>query len=323
MYSYTVNRAKEIGFDLCGISKAEAVDSGVVSHVEQWISKGRSASLGWMDGNKDIRYDPSKFPDLGVKSIIVCAISYQTLDTLLPHPIASYARAADYHFIIKNLLTALHLDIEKEYGIEISGRAFSDSAPILERYWAVKSGLGWIGKSSMLINRDIGSYFLVGTLLLGIEFDKYDSPSDFDGCGSCVRCIDSCKSGAILSDKIVDCNRCLSYITIEHRGDYTDNQRDIIKKWDGDSIFGCDRCMSVCPWSIKASKKITSQSSAEKDTILRRFEMPSSIDEWGSITSSEFKKRYKQTPLSRAGYKKIVSTIDVLIDNNSSLLEDK
>ena len=316
MYAYIKNRAKEIGFDLCGIVQAEPVDREVVSSVEQWISSGKSASLDWMNNNKELRYNPAALSDFKVESMVVCAISYQTLESLLPHPIASYAHAADYHYIIKSLLNTLYSDIEAKFGAKIDGRSFTDSAPILERYWAVKSGLGWIGKSSMLINREIGSYFLLGTLLLDLEFDKYDTEDCFNGCANCTRCIDSCKSGAISDNKRVDCNKCLSYITIEHRGEYSDSQKDIIKRWGGSSIFGCDMCQSVCPWNIKASKSITPELASRRSDILHRFTMPSSIEEWGEVTSSDFKKLYKQTALSRAGYKKILSTLDVLKEDN-------
>ena len=312
MYTYIINRAKEIGFDLCGIAKADAVEEGVVDFVEDWISTGHSASLDWMYNNKELRYNPTKLPDTNVKSIVVCGISYHTLDTLLQHPIANYAHGADYHYIIKELLNKLKSDIEIEYNITIEARAFSDSAPILERYWAVKSGLGWIGKSSMLINKDFGSYFLIGTLLLDIDFERYDTTKEFNRCGECRKCIDNCLSGAISKNKSIDCNKCLSYITIEHRGEYTEQQKEVIRLWDGSSIFGCDRCQSVCPWNIKAHRNITREISDKRDNILHRCSITDTIDEWRLINSSEFKKLYKHSALSRAGHKKISATLDVL-----------
>ena len=313
MHNYTINKSSEIGFDLCGIVKAEPVDNNIVSNVEKWISKGMSASLNWMNNNKELRYNPSAFPELEVKSIVVCGISYHTLDTLLPNPIASYAHFADYHYIIKELLNTLHCNIEERYGSPVAARAFSDSAPVLERYWAEKSGLGWVGKSSMLINKDIGSYFLLGTLLLDIEFDEYSAPSGEDRCGSCTRCIDNCKSGAIQRNKTVDCNKCLSYITIEHRGEYSPEQQEVINKWEGASIFGCDQCQSVCPWNIKAARAVTRELSDKRDNMLKKVVMPTTIEQWSSITPPGFKSCYKHTPLSRAGYKKIKSTIDVVL----------
>ncbi len=314
MYDFTKKRALELGFELCGVAEAGNVEPEVVASVEQWIESGSNASLSWMERNKELRYNPTLFPEVATRSVVVCGLSYHTRNTLSDHPIARYAHAADYHFVIKGMLTTLQQDMEQELGATITARAFSDSAPILERYWAVKAGLGWIGRNTMVVNREIGSYFLIGVLLVDMEFDRYDTADSFNGCGECHRCIDSCKSRAITENKQIECDRCLSYITIEHRGEYSEQQKGIINLWEGSSIFGCDTCLKACPWNIRAAKHLTVEQSTRREQQLRSCTLPPELSHWEGLTPSAFKKQYATTPLSRAGHKKILSTIAALSD---------
>lgn len=295
---------------MCGIIKAAPAESGA-STVESWLADGCGASLAWMERNKEPRYDPRLLLEGGAQTLVVCGLSYLTINSLLNHPVAAYAHAADYHHTVKKLLTTLHHNIETHTNQKIEGRSFCDSAPILERYWAVKAGLGWIGKNSMVTNREIGSYFFIGVLLLAIPFDSHDSEDRFNGCAKCSRCIDNCKSGAIRPNKSIDCRKCVSYLTIEKRGEYNDLEKEIIRDWD-DRIFGCDRCISVCPWNIKALKKLTAEKDTEKRRLLNSITLESDIDYWRVLDKATFKNNYSKLPIARAGYEKISETISLL-----------
>lgn len=267
-----------------------------------------------MERNKELRYDPRLLLDNGAKTLIVCGLSYLTLNSLSKHPVAAYAHFSDYHHTVKQLLTTLHRNIESHTNEKIEGRAFCDSAPILERYWAVKAGLGWIGKNSMVINKEIGSYFFIGVLLLSTPYNTYSTQSEFNGCANCNRCISICKSGAIRQDKSVDCRKCVSYLTIEKRDEYDKEEEEIIKQ-SGNFIFGCDRCIAICPWNLKAIKKLDKSKDSSRAILLNAITLESDINYWSGLDESTFKKKFSKHPIIRAGYNKIIKTINLINDN--------
>lgn len=269
------------GFALCGVAKIEQIED--YPFLKKWLAEKRNANMGWFTRNGEIRRDPSLLME-GGRTIISFAYQYQPITD---HNIAAYANATDYHFTLKERLNMIINEINQHYDTTISAQVFTDSAPLMERYWARKSGLGWIGKSGMLINRKLGSYLLLCEIVCNVESDIYDTEDKFNGCGRCRRCIRQCPTGAICEDLTIDSRKCISYLTIEHRGDFSEEQIAMIKKsrW----LYGCDECLQCCPWNKQAS---VAPSIFVEDEIME-------------ISSSEFKSKYKNTPLERSGLKQI------------------
>lgn len=289
------NTAKKSGFSLCGVIPTSVVDIENQEFLKKWVFAKRNGDMRWFDRNEDIRFNPSLIVD-DAKTIIVFAYSYNPIKLNKSYNIASYAQSTDYHFVLKDKLNAIIEEIKATYGDGISARAFTDSAPIMERYWAKKAGLGWIGKSGMIINKEEGSFTLLSEIIIDRESDIYDQESTFNGCGKCRICIDSCPTSAICEDKSIDSKRCLSYLTIEHRGDFTPTQLELVKsstsgnKW----LYGCDECLMCCPWNSVKVKQMKNSS------IL--FTRGEDIE---NMSNSEFKILFKGTPLIRTGIKYI------------------
>lgn len=275
-------QAHKMGFVLCGVSQIEEVED--ISFLETWIHDGRNADMNWFHRNREIRQNPKLLVD-GARSVISFAWHYPPV---MGHNIAAYANNTDYHYTIKEQLGEIIEAINLEYGINISARAFTDSAPIMERYWARRSGLGWIGKSGMLINRTYGSYLLLCEIVCDVQSDIYDTEDLFNGCSTCRRCVNKCPTGAICGDKSIDSRKCISYLTIEHRGEFSELQLDMLKK--GEWLYGCDECLRCCPWN---SKKIGVAPSVFVDETIVE------------MSAAEFKEKYKNTPLQRTGVKTI------------------
>ncbi|MEI7802514.1 MAG: tRNA epoxyqueuosine(34) reductase QueG, partial [Bacteroidota bacterium] len=235
--------AARLGFDFCGIAKAEFL-SDDARRLENWLQQGMHGKMHYMENWFDKRVDPRKLvPD--AKSVISLMLNYfpeEMQQKDLPK-ISKYAFGTDYHFVIKEKLKDLLSFINENIG-EVNGRAFVDSAPILERTWAQKTGLGWIGKNGMLINKNAGSYFFLAELILDIEL-YYDSLMTADYCGTCTKCIDACPTDAILPDKVVDGSKCISYLTIELKNEIPTEFKNKMDGW----AFGCDVCQDVCPWN--------------------------------------------------------------------------
>lgn len=278
---YIKEKAREHGFALCGVSKAEAVEEQCF--LDEWIAQGRNAGMDWFFRNRELRMNPALLVENG-QTVISFAYAYSPLKE---HNVAAYANAVDYHFTLKEKLTKIIEEINIDYGVTITARAFTDSAPLMERYWARKSGLGWIGKSGMLINRTLGSYLLLCEIVCDVVSDVYDCEDSFDGCGRCRRCIKQCPTGAIGSDKRIDARKCISYLTIEHRGDFSEEQLAMIRnsRW----VYGCDTCLECCPWN-KRSASLPAVF-VENDLL--------------EMANSTFKEKYKNTPLERSGLKTI------------------
>lgn len=286
--------ALQSGFDYCGIARAEFL-SDDARRLENWLNKGMQGTMGYMENHFDLRVDPGKLVP-GAKSVITLMLNYfpaekQNDDT---SKISKYAFGKDYHEVIREKLKELLAIARKEIG-EINGRGFVDSAPVLERAWAERSGLGWVGKNGNLINNKAGSFFFIATLITDLELE-YDDPFAKDYCGTCTRCIDACPTDAILPDKVVDGSRCISYFTIELKEMIIpETMKGKFENW----IFGCDICQDVCPWN-RFSKPHNESAFKPIPEILNL-----SSAEWEEMNEESFKNIFKHSPLKRSNYKGI------------------
>ena len=235
--------AKEIGFAACGFCKAEPIDEEESQRLHEWLSKSYNGEMGYMANNTEKRVDPCLLVD-GAKSIVCVAMNYypETKQHSNAPQFAYYAYGKDYHDVMKGRLKQL-FDFIKERVPSVNGRVFCDTAPVMERYWAMKSGIGFVGKNSLIIIPRMGSYFFLGELVLDIELD-YDTPCTLS-CGKCQRCMDACPTQAIISPGLIDARKCISYQTIENKGDI---DAEVAEKV-GDYFYGCDICQQVCPWN--------------------------------------------------------------------------
>lgn len=236
-------KAKEIGFDACGIAQVATADSEAL-FFDRWLKEGNQAGMAYMENHREIRLNPAGLVE-GAKTVISVALNYypeQRLPPEAPH-IAYYAYGKDYHLVVKEMLNELW---SARMGQADTGTArfFTDSAPILERYWAWKAGLGWIGKNTNLIIPGKGSFFFLGEIVTTLEADHYDTPQK-NRCGSCSRCLDTCPTGALEGPRHLNARKCLSYLTIENRGEIPAEQAARL----GNRLYGCDTCQEVCPWN--------------------------------------------------------------------------
>ena len=283
--------ALRFGFDYCGIARAEFLTDDA-RRLETWLNKGMQGTMGYMENHFDLRVDPGKLVP-GAKSVITLLLNYFPLEKQNEEApkISKYAFGKDYHEVIREKLKQLLATARKEIG-EINGRGFVDSAPVLERSWAERSGLGWIGKNGNLINNKAGSFFFIATLITDLELE-YDDPFAKDYCGSCTRCIDACPTDAILPDKVVDGSKCISYFTIELKEMIIpENMKGKFENW----IFGCDICQDVCPWN-RFSKPHAETALKPIPEILNL-----SNAEWEEMNEESFKNIFKHSPLKRARY---------------------
>jgi len=239
------NEAIRIGFDYCRIARAEEIDKSNIDAYERWLERGYNSGLEFMNRNKEKRYNPELLVEKTTSVIVVALNYYHFIENNDKRPkISIFAINKDYHKVIKDKLYEL-LDLINKAGINAKGRAFCDSAPVAERYWASKSGIGWIGKNKNIIIPGKGSFFHLGVLLVDLNLD-YDKPIK-DLCGNCTKCITACPGNALSVSAGIDCNKCISYLTIEKKGEFTEEESKICK--EGNYFFGCDICQNVCPWN--------------------------------------------------------------------------
>lgn len=286
--------AQRLGFEFCGIAKAVQLDDDA-KRLEQWLNKGRNGSMQYMQEHFDLRIDPTKLVP-GAKSVITLLINYypdEQQHSDAPK-ISKYAYGEDYHNIIKAKLREFMHILTNQIG-EINGRGFVDSAPVLERSWAQRSGLGWIGKNGNLITKKSGSFFFIASLIVDLEL-MYDEPFAKDYCGSCTKCIDHCPTNAILPNKEIDGSKCISYFTIELKEALIPNEMK--GKFD-DWFFGCDACQDVCPWN-RFSSPTKSESFKPINEILAF-----NLNDWNELTEEQFKTIFKNSPLKRSKFKGI------------------
>ncbi|MEM6345274.1 MAG: tRNA epoxyqueuosine(34) reductase QueG [Bacteroidota bacterium] len=285
-----------LGFDLVGIAKAEMMDAEA-RDLEQWLQAGRHASMQYMENYFDKRVDPRLLVE-GAQSVIsVIHNYYPAAGEAFPEggpKISRYAWGLDYHKVLKRKLYTLFRWIHEQVGSEVSGRVFVDSAPVMDKAWAKRSGLGWIGKHTNLISPKMGSYFFIGEIILDLALE-YDGPIK-DYCGTCTRCIDACPTDALKPYEI-DANKCISYLTIELKDAMTAEQAQQLEGW----AYGCDICQEVCPWNR------FSRSHGDDFKPLGHHNM--SIGEWEEIDEKAFKKLTKKTAMNRVKWEKMKSNL--------------
>ncbi|UII76973.1 tRNA epoxyqueuosine(34) reductase QueG [Flagellimonas sp. HMM57] len=283
------NEAKRLGFLSCGISKAEFLEDEA-PRLEKWLNQNMHGEMQYMENHFDKRLDPTKLVE-GSKSVISLLLNYypsghQNKDA---YKISKYAYGTDYHFVIKDKLKSLLHFIQEEIG-EVHGRAFVDSAPVLDKAWAAKSGLGWIGKHSNLLTQQVGSFYFIAELIIDLDLE-YDSPV-MDHCGTCTACIDACPTDAIVEPYVVDGSKCISYFTIELKNEIPTEFHGKFDDW----MFGCDVCQDVCPWNrfSKAHSEPLFNPNPELLSMTKK--------DWEEITEDVFKKIFKKSPVKRTKF---------------------
>lgn len=297
----TKSLAYQLGFDYCGIAKAQVLNEDA-KRLESWLSKDMHGNMQYMENYFDLRIDPSKLVP-GAKSVITLLLNYfpeETQKESAPK-ISKYAFGKDYHEVIKTKLKIFLQQIKEQIG-EVHGRGFVDSAPVLERAWAQKAGIGWIGKNGNLINKKSGSFFFIATLIVDMELE-YENEFVKDYCGTCTKCIDNCPTDAILPDKVIDGSKCISYFTIELKDALIpEAMKGKFDNW----MFGCDVCQDVCPWN-RFSKPNNEIQFAPVPEILNF-----SSEDWEEMTEESFKSIFKNSPLKRSKFEGIKRNLNFI-----------
>ena len=299
--------ALALGFDLVGVARADRVDEA--DRLREWLDRGHHATMGWMENWFEKRVDPRKLVP-GCRSIVAVGLVYHDGEEgpgpADPAPdgtrLASYARGEDYHRVIKDKLFDL-LDACRQLDPSIEGRPFVDSAPVMDRYWAEKAGLGWRGKNTLLLNKRRGSFLFLGELLITAELIP-DEPG-VDHCGTCTACVEACPTDAIVEPYLVDANRCISYWTIEHRDALEPAEEDAVGKW----IFGCDVCQDVCPWNAGAP------TGDEPRLEPRPGTWPATLDDLLTLTQAAFDRRFADTSVERTRRRGLVRNAAIVAGN--------
>lgn len=283
----------------CGISKAEFLEQEA-PRLENWLNENRNGQMAYMENHFDKRLNPTLLVD-DAKSVVSLLLNYypEQLQNPDAYKISKYAYGEDYHFVIKEKLKEFLFSIQSTIG-EVSGRAFVDSAPVLDKAWAAKSGLGWIGKNSNLLTQKVGSFYFIAELIIDLDLD-YDNATT-DHCGTCTACIDACPTEAIVAPYIVDGSKCISYFTIELKENIPQEMKGKFDDW----AFGCDVCQDVCPWN-KFSTPYTEPLFNPNPELLSM-----SKKDWIEITEETFKVVFKNSPLKRAKFQGIKRNIDFL-----------
>ena len=283
----------------CGIAKAGFLEQEA-PRLEHWLKNQMNGQMAYMENNFDKRLDPTLLVD-GAKSVVSLLLNYypsefQNQDS---YQISKYAYGQDYHFVIKEKLKELLFSIQSNIG-EVSGRAFVDSAPVIDKAWAAKSGLGWIGKNSNLITQKVGSFYFIAELIIDLDLE-YDNPTT-DHCGTCTACIDACPTQAIVASHVVDGSKCISYFTIELKENIPQEMKGKFNDW----AFGCDICQDVCPWNkfSKPHKEPLFNPNPETFSMSKK--------DWKEITEETFKSVFKNSPLKRANFEGLKRNIDFL-----------
>lgn len=292
-------KAKKLGFLSCGISKAEFLEDEA-PRLEKWLNEGKHGQMKYMENHFDKRLDPTKLVE-GSKSVISLLYNYypQELQQEDTYKISKYAYGRDYHFVIKDLLKQLMQELQAEIGT-IEGRAFVDSAPVLDKAWAKRSGLGWIGKHSNLLTKQVGSFYFIAELIVDLDL-AYDTPVT-DHCGSCTKCIDACPTQAIVEPYVVDGSKCISYFTIELKDELPTEMANQFEDW----AFGCDICQDVCPWN-KFSKPHNQPLFNPDQRLLKN-----SKEDWKEITKEVFNEIFKKSAVKRTKFEGLKRNIRFL-----------
>lgn len=296
--------ASDLGFDFCGISKAGFLEEEAPK-LEDWLNKGLHGKLGYMANHFDKRLDPTKLVE-GSKSVVSLMYNYYPEHDLAKsdsYKIAKYAYGKDYHFVVKDKLKDFMQRIHEEIG-EVGGRIFVDSAPVMERQWAAKSGLGWLGKNSLLLNKQRGSFYFLAELIIDLELQE-DGPIK-DYCGTCTKCIDACPTDAIIGDGVLDASKCISYLTIELKDDLPSQFSNKMEDW----AFGCDICQDVCPWNRF--------SQPHQEEAFNPHSHLSDMDkkDWEEMTREVFNEIFRKSAVKRTKYAGLMRNIDYMKTSN-------
>lgn len=293
--------AMRLGFMACGIAKADFL-ADEAPRLENWLKNNHHGEMAYMENHFDKRLDPRLLVD-GAKSVISLTLNYFTeekqLDSTAPK-ISQYAYGEDYHYVIKEKLKELLHFIQTNIG-EVDGRCFVDSAPVMDKAWAQKAGLGWRGKNSNLISKKTGSFFFLAELIIDLELE-YDNPFAADHCGSCTRCIDACPTDAIVAPYVVDGSKCISYLTIELKNEIPNEFKGKMDNW----MFGCDICQDVCPWNSFATPHKEPAFAPHPDLL--QLSKKDLIE----ITDDVFKKVFKNSAVKRTKFAGLKRNIEFL-----------
>lgn len=289
--------AASLGFSFCGISKAEFLGEEAPL-LETWLKRGYAGEMKYLENHFDKRLDPTLLVP-GAKSVVSLLYNYfppQELPSENGYKIARYAYGQDYHDVIRGKLKVFLNMLREKFGA-IDGRVFVDSAPVMERAWAKRSGLGWVGKNSLLLNREMGSYFFIAELIIDLELEPDGAVRDY--CGSCTACMDACPTDAIPEPYVVDGSRCISYFTIELKDEIPASEKGKFQDW----VFGCDICQEVCPWNrfAKPHKEEAFLPSPELQQFRRT--------DWEELTEEVFRKVFRKSPVKRAGFQGLARNI--------------
>ncbi len=292
--------AKRQGFESCGISKAEFLEAEA-PRLEQWLKNNFHGEMHYMENHFDKRLDPSLLVP-GAKSVISLLYNYypeekQNDDS---YQVAKYAYGEDYHHVIKDKLKEMTASMQNLIG-DFQARVFTDSAPIMERAWAQKSGLGWLGKHSLLITKNKGSYFFLAEIILDVEL-IYDEPFKTDHCGSCTRCVDACPTQAILPNNTIDGSKCISYFTIELKDEIPNQFKDQFEEW----MFGCDICQDICPWNRFSEPNHEAKFSPDERLL------NNSKNDWQEITTEVFHDIFRGSAVKRTKFEGLKRNIEFL-----------
>jgi len=289
------------GFSEVGISKAEFLDQEA-KKLEDWLAKGYHGKMSYMENHFDLRLNPQLLVD-GAKSVVSISYNYFP-DEELPgkYKVSKYAYGKDYHKVIKKKLKQVIKELKSEWG-DFNVRAFVDSAPVMERVWAERSGLGWNGKNTLLINKHKGSFYFLAELILDIEME-YDTPTFHNHCGTCTACIDACPTGAIVEPYQVDGSKCISYYTIELKDNIPNEVKGKFENW----VFGCDICQDVCPWNKKSTPH------QEEAFFPKEGLLTASANEFEEITLEVFDKTFESSPIKRSKYEGFIRNLAFVKD---------
>ena len=294
--------AAKVGFTACGICPAAPVEQQVADLMDRYVSEGRNADMDYLARNRELRFNPSKLVP-GTKTIVSVALNYYPGEKMHDngYTLSYYAYGKDYHTVVKKRLFEMYRLIRESLGADggaLSGRAFCDTAPVPERYWAYRAGIGFPGKNTLLVIPGAGSYFFLGELFLDIELD-YDAPLTAK-CGTCRACMDACPTGALACDGSFNSSRCLSYLTIEHRGDIPPCAATKM----GNTIYGCDRCQDACPWNRFATP------TTDPDLQARGELLSMTRNDWQNLTIEQYRTLFKGSAVKRAKYEGLMRNIN-------------
>ena len=299
---WIIEEARRLGFDACGIANATALEAES-AHVEQWLEGGREGEMGYLTRNKEKRYDPRLLVE-GTKSIVTVLYNYYPKHRIGDndcYKIAKYAYGADYHEVLKRKMRQLLERIESQTGKMEGVRVFVDSAPVLDRAWAVRCGLGFIGKNTNLIHPKKGSFFFIGHLFLPLELEETGKPLT-NRCGRCTKCLEACPTGALEAPFHIDARKCISYLTIEYKGSLDDHDPKTFKGW----MYGCDICQDVCPYNRFSLPNMEPEFQPSEKLLSMRE------NDWKNLTETEFDALFKHSAVQRAGYEGLKRNIEFI-----------